>query len=186
MEAVEAVVRSGVAVMGHVGLTPQSVSALGGFRPTGQSTASAVRVLQEARALQEAGCFALVLECVPAPLAAAVTASLDIPTIGIGAGPHCSGQVLVYHDMLGMLQHPHHAQVTPKFCKSFASIGLHVDAALQDYAREVREGSYPGPQYSPYKINRGQGEALVQKLKEIGLEDAAHALASTMSPEEAA
>ncbi|CAI5463613.1 unnamed protein product, partial [Closterium sp. Yama58-4] len=108
--AARAVSEAGIAVMGHVGLTPQAISSLGGFRPQGRSAASALKVVQHAQALQEAGCFAVVLECMPAVVAAAVTAAVDIPTIGIGAGPLCSGQVLVYHDLLGMIQHPHHAK----------------------------------------------------------------------------
>ncbi|WCJ37800.1 3-methyl-2-oxobutanoate hydroxymethyltransferase 2 mitochondrial [Euphorbia peplus] len=116
IHAAKAIVKAGVAVMGHVGLTPQAVSALGGFRAQGKSVSSAVTVVETALALQEAGCFGIVLECVPAPVAAAATSALRIPTIGIGAGPFCSGQVLVYHDLLGMMQHPHHAKVTPKFC----------------------------------------------------------------------
>lgn len=110
--AARAVAEAGVAVMGHVGLTPQAISALGGFRPQGRTAAGAARVVRDAMALQDAGCFAVVLECVPSPVAAAVTAVLRIPTIGIGAGPYCSGQVLVYHDLLGMMQHPHHAKVS--------------------------------------------------------------------------
>ncbi|CAI5514354.1 unnamed protein product, partial [Closterium sp. Naga37s-1] len=108
--AARAVSEAGIAVMGHVGLTPQAISSLGGFRPQGRSVASALKVVQHAQALQEAGCFAVVLECMPAVVAAAVTAAVDIPSIGIGAGPLCSGQVLVYHDLLGMIQHPHHAK----------------------------------------------------------------------------
>ncbi|KAL5654178.1 hypothetical protein ACJX0J_033497, partial [Zea mays] len=108
--AAKAIVEAGIAVMGHVGLTPQAISVLGGFRPQGKTVDSAIKVVETALALQEAGCFSVVLECVPAPVAAAATSALKIPTIGIGAGPFCSGQVLVYHDLLGMLQHPHHAK----------------------------------------------------------------------------
>ncbi|KAI5061068.1 hypothetical protein GOP47_0023573 [Adiantum capillus-veneris] len=122
--AAKAIVEAGIAVMGHVGLTPQAISALGGFRPQGQTSSGAMTVLENALALQESGCFAIVLECLPSPVAAAVTSALSIPTIGIGAGPKCSGQVLVYHDILGMMQHPHYAKVTPKFCKRYAHIGL--------------------------------------------------------------
>ncbi|GFH29745.1 3-methyl-2-oxobutanoate hydroxymethyltransferase, partial [Haematococcus lacustris] len=128
VEAARAIVETGVAVMGHVGLTPQSISALGGFRPQAQVAEEALGVLAQAQALQRAGCFALVLECVPGPIAAAITASLTIPTIGIGAGPATSGQVLVYHDLLGMMSHPHHAKVTPKFCKQYAHVGQAIQA----------------------------------------------------------
>ncbi|XP_014617883.1 3-methyl-2-oxobutanoate hydroxymethyltransferase 1, mitochondrial isoform X2 [Glycine max] len=99
--AAKAIVEAGIAVMGHVGLTPQAISVLGGFRPQGRTVASAIKVVEMALAFQEAGCFSVVIECVPAPVAAAVTAALQIPTIGIGAGPFCSGQVLVFHDLLG-------------------------------------------------------------------------------------
>eukprot|EP00798_Chlamydomonas_sp_ICE-L_P028055 gene28055-31156_t len=120
VEAARAIVEAGVAVMGHVGLTPQSISVIGGFRPQAQMADEALAVVKQALALQKAGCFSLVLECVPGPIAAAVTSAVSIPTIGIGAGPGTSGQVLVYHDLLGMMSHPHHAKVTPKFCKQIA------------------------------------------------------------------
>ena len=103
--------------MGHAGLTPQSSSVLGGFRSLGRSAKEAEDVFDQALRLQDAGCFSLVLECIPSELAAAITQTLEIPTIGIGSGPATSGQVLVYHDMLGMLSHPHHESVTPAFAK---------------------------------------------------------------------
>lgn len=111
VEAVAAIVEAGVAVMGHVGLNPQAISVLGGFRAMGRTAEEAARVVEEAQALEKAGCFAVVLECVPAVVGRLVTESLSVPTIGIGAGPSTSGQVLVYHDLLGMMQHPHHAKV---------------------------------------------------------------------------
>ena len=103
--------------MGHAGLTPQSISVLGRFRSLGRSAKEAEDVFDQALRLQDAGCFSLVLECIPSELAAAITQTLEIPTIGIGSGPATSGQVLVYHDMLGMLSHPHHESVTPAFAK---------------------------------------------------------------------
>ncbi|XP_039143915.1 3-methyl-2-oxobutanoate hydroxymethyltransferase 2, mitochondrial-like [Dioscorea cayenensis subsp. rotundata] len=118
--AARVIVEAGIAVMGHVGLTPQAISALGGFRPQGKTINSAVKVVEMALELQEVGCFSVVLECVPAPVAAAVTAALKIPTIGIGAGPYCSGQVLVYHDLLGMLQDSHHAKGAKIFASNMA------------------------------------------------------------------
>ncbi|KAK9074269.1 hypothetical protein SSX86_006866 [Deinandra increscens subsp. villosa] len=157
ISAAKHIVEAGIAVMGHVGLTPQAISVLGGFRPQGRNVLSAVKVVETALALQEAGCFSVVLECVPAPVAAAATSVLQIPTIGIGAGPFCSGQVLVYHDLLGMMQHPHHAKVTPKFCKQFAQIGEGINKALSDYKQEVENRSFPGVTYSPYKINPARG-----------------------------
>ncbi|KAH7282915.1 hypothetical protein KP509_35G053100 [Ceratopteris richardii] len=110
--AAKAIVEAGIAVMGHVGLTPQAISALGGFRPQGQTSSGAKMVLEHALALQESGCFAIVLECLPSPVSAAITSALKIPTIGIGAGSKCSGQVLVYHDILGMMQHPHYVKLS--------------------------------------------------------------------------
>ncbi|CAG9460502.1 unnamed protein product [Pedinophyceae sp. YPF-701] len=174
--AARAIVGVGIAVMGHVGLNPQSISVLGGFRPQAQTASDALRVVKEARALQEAGCFAVVLECVPQSVAAAVTEMLDIPTIGIGAGPHVSGQVLVYHDLLGMMQHPHHAKVAPKFCKQFAQIGEAVQEGLQAYRREVEEGTFPGPEHSPYSIKEKEVQGLVRGLRGMGMESAADAV----------
>ncbi|KAL5078322.1 hypothetical protein RYX36_017306 [Vicia faba] len=115
-------------------------------------------------ALQEAGCFAVVLECVPAPVAAATTAALQIPTIGIGAGPYCSGQVLVYHDLLGMLQHPHHAKVTPKFSKHYARFGDVINKALLEYKEDVTNGSFADAKHSPYKISETDANGFLNEL----------------------
>ncbi|KAI4376858.1 hypothetical protein MLD38_014569 [Melastoma candidum] len=176
--AAKAIVEAGIAVMGHVGLTPQAISVLGGFRPQGKSIASAIKVVETALALQEAGCFSVVLECVPAPVAAATTSALQIPTIGIGAGPHCSGQVLVYHDLLGMMQHPHHAKVTPKFCKQYAQVGEVINKALLEYKEEVTNGSFPGPAHSPYKISASEADGFHAELRKMGLDKAASAAAA--------
>ncbi|CAI9104074.1 OLC1v1002685C1 [Oldenlandia corymbosa var. corymbosa] len=176
--AAKAIVEAGIAVIGHVGLTPQAISVLGGFRPQGRNVASAVKVVETALALQEAGCFSVVLECVPAAVAAAATAALQIPTIGIGAGPHCSGQVLVYHDLLGMLQHPHHAKVTPKFCKQYAQVGDVINKALLEYKEEVTNGSFPSSAYSPYKITADDLDRFSKELQKKGLNDAASAAVS--------
>ncbi|KAI5654214.1 hypothetical protein M9H77_31401 [Catharanthus roseus] len=173
--AAKAIVEAGIAVMGHVGLTPQAISVLGGFRPQGKNIASAVKVVDTAIALQEAGCFTVVLECVPAPVAAAATSALQIPTIGIGAGPFCSGQVLVYHDLLGMLQHPHHAKVTPKFCKQYAHVGDVVNKALLEYKEEVTNGSFPSSAHSPYKISASDLDGFANELQKRGLTNAASA-----------
>ncbi|KAK9757885.1 hypothetical protein RND81_01G193100 [Saponaria officinalis] len=175
--AAKAIVEAGIAVMGHVGLTPQAISVLGGFRPQGRTVSSAVKVVETALALQEAGCFSVVLECVPAPIAAAATSALSIPTIGIGAGPFCSGQVLVYHDLLGMMQHPHHAKVTPKFCKQFANVGDVINKALSDYKEEVSNGSFPSPAHSPYKISASEVDSFLIELERKGLSEAASAAA---------
>ncbi|KAL8162474.1 hypothetical protein V2J09_013963 [Rumex salicifolius] len=175
--AAKAIVDTGIAVMGHVGLTPQAISVLGGFRPQGRNVASAVKVVETALALQEAGCFSVVLECVPAPVAAAATSVLKIPTIGIGAGPFCSGQVLVYHDLLGMLQHPHHAKVTPKFCKQYGKVGDVINKALSDYKEEVTNGSFPGRSHSPYKISDSDMSGFLKEMQTLGFDDAASAAA---------
>ncbi|XP_019187340.1 PREDICTED: 3-methyl-2-oxobutanoate hydroxymethyltransferase 1, mitochondrial-like [Ipomoea nil] len=176
--AAKAIVESGIAVMGHVGLTPQAISVLGGFRPQGRNVCSAVKVLETALAFQEAGCFSVVLECVPSPVAAATTSALKIPTIGIGAGPFCSGQVLVYHDLLGMMQHPHHAKVTPKFCKQYGHVGAEINRALVQYKEEVTNGSFPGDTYSPYKISAADMDGFLHELQKLGFDDAVSAAAT--------
>ncbi|GAB4817262.1 hypothetical protein N2152v2_004308 [Parachlorella kessleri] len=181
VRAVHAVVEAGVAVMGHVGLTPQAISVLGGFRPAAQNANDAVRVVKEAKALEAAGCFGLVLECVPAAVAAAVTSEIGIPTIGIGAGPNTSGQVLVYHDLLGMMQHPHHAKVTPKFCKQYAAVGHVIQEALGAYHRDVVAGDFPSQKYSPYKIPQQEVELLMRDLEREGLTKARDAVETVMS-----
>jgi 3-methyl-2-oxobutanoate hydroxymethyltransferase len=140
---VETLVRAGIPVMGHVGLTPQSVHALGGYRVQGREEATAERLRHQAQALEEAGCFGLVLELVPANLAGEISQSLTIPTIGIGAGPKCDGQVLVLYDALGL-----NTGFQPKFLKRFGELDTDVQEALGAYVREVREGSYPGPEHS--------------------------------------
>ncbi|XP_008450010.1 3-methyl-2-oxobutanoate hydroxymethyltransferase 2, mitochondrial-like [Cucumis melo] len=179
--AARAIVDAGIAVMGHVGLTPQAISVLGGFRPQGKNIASAVKVVETAISLQEAGCFAVVLECVPPEVAAAATVALRIPTLGIGAGPFCSGQVLVYHDLLGILQHPHHAKVTPKFCKQFAQIGDVINQALSEYREEVSNGSFPGPLHNPYKISDADLNGFMKELQNMGLDEAASAASAKAS-----
>lgn len=173
--AARAIVEAGIAVMGHVGLTPQATSVLGGFRPQGKTVESAVKVVERAVALQEAGCFSVVLECVPAPVAAAATAALKIPTIGIGAGPFCSGQVLVYHDLLGMFQHPHHIKVAPKFCKQYGKVGEVIHKALSEYKQEVENKTFPGPVHTPYPIDKSDFDGFVTELEKMGLSKAASA-----------
>ena len=142
-ETVRALVDRGIPVMGHLGLTPQSVHALGGYRVQGRSPAAADRLVDDARALEEAGACATVLELLPTEVARRVTAALRIPTIGIGAGIGCDGQVLVLHDMLGLNE-----GFAPKFLKHYAELGASVRAAVRDYAGEVRAGRYPGPEHS--------------------------------------
>jgi 3-methyl-2-oxobutanoate hydroxymethyltransferase len=142
-ETVQALVERGIPVMGHLGLTPQSVHALGGYRVQGRDAASADRLLEDARALEAAGACAIVLELVPAGLARRISAALTVPTIGIGAGPGCDGQVLVLHDMLGLNE-----GFSPKFLRRYAELGGAVRDAVRTYANEVRKGSYPAKEHS--------------------------------------
>jgi len=142
LDRVRAIVGAGVAVMGHIGLTPQSATLLGGYRAQGRTAQRAQELLAEARALEAAGCFALVLECVPGPVAERITRELSIPTIGIGAGAGCDGQVLVFHDLLGL-----YAGRSPRFVKRYADIGTEIRGALERYAEEVRTGAFPGEEH---------------------------------------
>ena len=135
---IQQIVEAGVPVMGHLGLTPQSVHNLGGHRVQGQSKAAAEKIMQEARMLEDAGCFALVLECVPNRLAECLTASLGVPTIGIGAGPHTDGQVLVLHDLLGV-----NPEFSPKFLRRYANLHELVQGAVEAFSRDVTEKSFP-------------------------------------------
>jgi 3-methyl-2-oxobutanoate hydroxymethyltransferase len=135
---VQALVRAGVPVLGHIGLTPQTASALGGYKLQGKDEASARRIVEDAVALEAAGCWGIVLELVPAPLAEMITARIGIPTIGIGAGPHCDGQVLVFHDMVGL-----YSGFTPTFVKRYAEAGNMIREAVSRYAEEVRSGAFP-------------------------------------------
>jgi len=140
---VEALVVRGIPVMGHLGLTPQSVNTLGGYRVQGRAEDAAARLLDDATALERAGACSLVLELVPADLARRVTGSLRIPTIGIGAGIHCDGQVLVLHDMLGL-----NDAFEPKFLRRYATLAAEVRRAAHDYAADVRAGRYPDDAHS--------------------------------------
>jgi 3-methyl-2-oxobutanoate hydroxymethyltransferase len=140
---VRALVEVGIPVMGHIGLTPQSLHALGGARVQGRDDVAAQRLKNDATALQAAGAFAVVLELVPAALAGEITQSLTIPTIGIGAGPACDGQVLVLHDMLGLNE-----EFNAKFVKQYAQLAGEVRRAAGAFAEEVRSGRYPGPEHS--------------------------------------
>jgi len=142
-ETVAALVDRGIPVIGHLGLTPQSVHALGGYRVQGREEKGADRMLQDAKALEAAGACAIVLELIPASLAARISKSLTIPTIGIGAGPGCDGQVLVLHDMLGLNE-----QFAPKFLKHYAKLGESVREAVRSFAADVRDGKYPGKEHS--------------------------------------
>src|SRR5213078_746960 len=143
LSRVRAIVGAGIPVMGHVGLTPQSATMLGGFKTQGKTAGAALRLVDEAVALEEAGCFSVVLEAVPAPVAAEVTRRLTVPTIGIGAGPECDGQVLVYHDLLGLTEGH-----LPRFVKRYASLSREIRDALESYADEVRSGTFPEEQHT--------------------------------------
>jgi 3-methyl-2-oxobutanoate hydroxymethyltransferase len=140
---VRAMTAAGIPVLGHVGLTPQHVAALGGFKVQSKTAEAAARLVEDAVILAQAGCFALVLECIPAPVAAAVTRAVPIPTIGIGAGPDCDGQVLVFHDVLGLYD-----RMRPRFVKQFATLGEQAVAALTGYVEAVRNSDFPGPEHS--------------------------------------
>ena len=155
---VRALTRAAIPVMGHLGLTPQSVNAFGGFKVQGKTMAAAQKLLDDARALQDAGAFALVLECVPAPLAERVTQALAIPVIGIGAGAGCDGQVLVWQDMTGMTLNQ-----LPRFVKRFGEVGASLRSAVEAYAREVRAGAFPTEDHG-YPLPEGM-EKTLKKLK---------------------
>ncbi len=142
-DAIQAIVQAGIPVMGHLGLTPQSVHRFGGFRPQGKTAEAAQRLLDDALCLEQAGCFSVVLESIPARLAALISSRLSIPTIGIGAGNGCDGQVLVLHDMLGLYD-----RLKPKFVKTYANLFPEVIAALQSYKEEVEQNAFPTAEHS--------------------------------------
>lgn len=153
-DRIEAIVKSSIPVMAHIGLTPQSVNALGGFKVQGKDEKAAKALIEAAKAVEKAGAFAVVLECVPAKLAAIITKELSIPTIGIGAGAECDGQVLVYQDMIGMF-----SGFTPKFVKKYANIGDMMKEAFEEYDKEVKNGSFPSQEHT-FKIS----EDVIEKL----------------------
>lgn len=144
---IKAITDAGIPVMAHLGLTPQSVNAFGGYKVQGKTEAAAKKLIEDAQAVEKAGAFAVVLECVPAKLAKLVTEKVTIPTIGIGAGADCDGQILVYQDMLGMF-----SDYTPKFAKRFAEVGEVMKAGFSAYISEVKEGTYPAEEHT-FKID---------------------------------
>jgi 3-methyl-2-oxobutanoate hydroxymethyltransferase len=152
LRRVAALLDAGISVMGHIGLTPQSVSQLGGYKAQGRTALKAQQLLDDALALEAAGCFALVLEAMPEPVAGAITRALAIPTIGIGAGAQCDGQVLVWHDMLGLT-----SGHVPKFVKQYADIGRDTLKALETYVADVRAGRFPEAQHT-YAMPEDQRE----------------------------
>jgi 3-methyl-2-oxobutanoate hydroxymethyltransferase len=154
-EKVRRLVDCGIPVMGHIGLTPQSIHQLGGFKVRGKGVAEAKKLLNDARILEEAGAFAMVLECIPAPLSKLITQKLTIPTIGIGAGPDCDGQVQVISDILGL-----YTELVPKHAKQYARLAGEIKAAVSNYASEVRSRSFPTAEQS-YTMD----ERLIKQLK---------------------
>lgn len=143
LSRVHALVGSGIPVMGHIGLTPQSATMLGGFRAQGRSAAQAKRLFEDALELEATGCFSVVLECVPPPVSARITEALRVPTIGIGAGAECDGQVLVWHDLLGLYDGG-----SPRFVKRYAHLAAVSRDALETYAAEVRAGAFPADEHT--------------------------------------
>lgn len=155
LEVTRELVGAGIAVMGHIGLTPQTADKLGGFKVQGKDAATAKRLIEQAGDLEKAGCFAIVLECVPDKIAALITQKLKIPTIGIGAGAACDGQVLVIHDLLGLFQ-----RYRPKFVKKYLELALLITRAIEEYKNDVTSGKFPGPEHS-FSIKE-------EELKKIG------------------
>jgi len=156
---VKAIVNAGVPVMGHSGLTPQSISKLGGYRVQGKDVATARALIDDALTLEDAGAFSLIMEAIPSPVAKLITERVTIPTIGIGAGPDCDGQVLVIHDLIGLFD-----RFVPKFVKQYASIFPDIVEALKTYREEVIAGTFPGPEHG-YGMS---DEALQALLEEVG------------------
>jgi 3-methyl-2-oxobutanoate hydroxymethyltransferase len=159
LSRVRTIVDAGIPVMGHIGLTPQSATMLGGFKAQGRTAAKARRLFSDAQALERSGCFSLVLEAVPAPVAARVTDAVSIPTIGIGAGAGCDGQILVYHDLLGF------QEGGPRFVKQYAKLGPEIQRALERYAADVRSGAFPEAQHT-YAIPAEELELFEAELLE--------------------
>ena len=153
-EHIKAIVNASIPVMGHIGLTPQSVNAFGGFKVQGKDEEAAKKLIEDAKAVEEAGAFAVVLECVPAKLASIISSKISIPTIGIGAGAGCDGQVLVYQDMLGMF-----SDFTPKFAKRYGNVGDYMKEAFVKYNEEVKDGVFPEEKHS-FKIS----DEVIEKL----------------------
>ncbi len=161
---VKALVQAGIPVMGHLGLTPQRVATLGGYKIQGRTANAAHALLEEALALEVAGCFSIVLECVPEEVATLITKSLSIPTIGIGAGATCDGQVLVWHDLLGI-----NTGHTPKFVKKYAQLGDNIIKAIQSYAKDVRKRDFPQAEHTTYLSDSEKHDLIniVKDLKQI-------------------
>ena len=161
-DTAKAIVDAGIPVMGHVGLTPQTAAGEGGFGMRGTDAASAARIIAQAVALQEVGCCAVVIECVPTEVAQDITQRLRIPTIGIGSGPSCDGQVLVLHDLLGLYE-----RFTPRFVKRYARLAETIRHSIQTYVDEVHRGVFPGPEHT----RTMSGEEWVRLREQLGADD---------------
>lgn len=157
-ETIKAIVNAGIPVMGHLGLTPQSVHKLGGYRPQGKDAEAAYKLLEDAQILEEAGCFSLVLESIPGRLAELVSQHLEIPTLGIGAGVGCDGQVLVTHDLLGLFE-----RFTPRFVKRYANLAEEMKKAFGEYIQEVKGKTFPGTEHT-VEMSEEEWECLIEKL----------------------
>ncbi|MFC1674759.1 3-methyl-2-oxobutanoate hydroxymethyltransferase [Candidatus Omnitrophota bacterium] len=142
-EVTKEIIAAGIPVMGHIGLTPQTADKLGGFKVQGKDAERAAQLIKQAKQLEDLGCFSIVLECVPDKVSGAITKNIKIPTIGIGAGIDCDGQVLVTHDLLGLFE-----RFTPKFVKKYAKLSTQIQKAVEEFKHEVEEGEFPGPEHS--------------------------------------
>jgi len=158
LETVRAIVSTGIPVMGHLGLTPQSVNQLGGFRPQGRSVTAAQRIFDDALLLQEAGCFSLVLESIPGKLASLISRRLEIPTIGIGAGVGCDGQVLVTHDLLGLFE-----RFTPRFVKKYADLNAEMKRAFDEYIDDVQTRRFPSQEHT-IEMDESEWDTLLTRI----------------------
>ena len=167
---VRSLVEAGVPVCGHVGLQPQGVNVLGGFRAQGRTADKAMRIVEDAIALEGAGAFALVIECVPSVVAKAVTEAVKIPTIGIGAGPHTTAQVLVFHDMLGINNFDVGSKAfCPSFCKMYANVGATISMALGEYKDDVLKGAFPSPTHDAYTMQSEEVLKFQSKIDSLSL-----------------
>jgi 3-methyl-2-oxobutanoate hydroxymethyltransferase len=159
VETIKALVKATIPVVGHLGLTPQSIAMLGGFKAQGRNAATAMQIIEDARALEEAGVCMILLEAVPPEVSQIVTENATVPVIGIGAGPYVDGQCLIVHDMLGMFE-----AFTPKFVKKYANIGEQIVEALKAFKEDVNKGEFPGPEHC-YKMPEAEAQQLQQMLK---------------------
>ena len=157
-DRISAITKAGIPVMGHLGLTPQSAAMLGGFKAQGRNVAAAIKLMEDAKALEEAGCVSILLEAIPAEVAQIITERANIPILGIGAGPYCDGQVLVVHDVLGFF-----GGHVAKFVKQYANMNEYIEKALLEYKEDVEKGTFPGPEHC-YKISEEELEKLRKTL----------------------